>query len=203
MGSPAASAIGFIIGTLIGAYALFGPALRFVMQLMRADYFNPVAQTVVKLTDPVLIPMRRVVPSFKRYDTSSLLMAYGVLFLKFLIFKFLPLGAVPAFGMAIDPSTTPITTLFVLTFIDLVNMLFNIFIFSLVIYALMSWFPGAQGNPIQGLLRSITAPLLQPARRFIPPIGDLDLSVFFTIIGLFALQMFVVRSLIGIVSSFS
>jgi len=75
MGNPALSALGFIIGTLLSAYALV-PAIRFVMQLVRADYYNPFAQMIVKLSDPILIPMRRVIPSFKRYDTSSLLMVY-------------------------------------------------------------------------------------------------------------------------------
>jgi len=76
--------------------------------------------------------------------------------------------------------------LFAVAAIDLVNLMFNIFI---------SWIPAAHGNPVQGLLHSITQPVLKPIRRLVPPVSGLDLSVFFTIIALFALQIFVIGSL--------
>jgi len=150
---------------------------------------------VVKLSDPILIPMRRVIPSFKRYDTSSLLMVYGILVLKLLIFKFLPLGLVRAFGEAVYAAQLSLPKLFAVAAIDLVNLMFNIFIFALIIQAILSWIPAAHGNPVQGLLHSITQPVLKPIRRLVPPVSGLDLSVFFTIIALFALQIFVIGSL--------
>jgi len=197
MGNAALSSLGFIIGTLIGLYAAV-PALRFVLQWARADYHNQFAQAIVSLSNPILVPMRRFIPSFSRYDTSSLLMAYGVLLIKLLIFKFLPLGNVPAAGMAVNPSGWGIPSLLAFTFIDLVNLLFNVFIFSLIIRAILSWIPGSHGNPIQGVLASITEPVLRPFRGVIPPIGGFDFSIMLLIIGLFALQMFVVRSLFSL-----
>jgi len=198
MGNAALTSIGFIIGTIFTLYALI-PALRFVLQWARADYHNQFAQAIVKLSNPVLVPLRRVIPSFKHYDTASLVMVYGVLFLKFLVFKILPIGAVGGFGInTLNPSVWNTAQLFAFTFIDVVYLLFNVFIYSLIIKAILSWIPNSQSNPIQGVLDSITSPIMKPLRGVIPPIGGFDLSVMVAIIGLFALRMFVVGSLLSI-----
>ena len=197
MGNAALGSLGFIIGTIFSLYAAV-PALRFVLQWARADYHNQFAQAIVKLSNPILVPLRRVIPSFKRYDTASLVMVYAVLFLKFLIFKLLPLGSVSGFGYAPDPSNWSMPVLFAATFIDVIYLIFNVFIFSLIIKAILSWIPNSHGNPIQGVLDSITTPIMKPLRGLIPPIGGFDLSVMVAIIGLFALRMFVVGTLISL-----
>lgn len=196
MGNAALGAMGFIIGTIISLYAAV-PALRFVLQWARADYHNQFAQAIVTLSNPILVPLRRIIPSFSRYDTASLIMVYGVLLVKFLIFKLLPLGGVSGFGYVVDPGIWSLPKLFAFTFIDTVYLLFNVFIFSLIIKAILSWIPNAHGNPIQGVLDSITAPIMAPLRGKIPPIGGFDLSVMVAIIGLYALRMFVVGSLVS------
>jgi len=196
MGNAALGALGFIISTLISLYAAV-PALRFVLQWARADYHNQFAQAIVSLSNPILVPLRRIIPSFKRYDTASVIMVFAILLIKLLIFKFLPLGAVSAVGRAIDPTNDGMLVLIALAFIDMVYLFFNVFIFALIIRAILSWIPGSQGNPIQGVLQSITEPVLQPLRGKIPPIGGFDLTVMIVIIGLFALQMFVVGSLLS------
>jgi YggT family protein len=197
MGNPALGALGFIFGTILNVYAMV-VALRFVMQVTRADYYNPLAQFVVKATDPLLVPLRRVIPSIKRYDTASALLCFGVLLVKLLVFKLMSLGYVPAIGRSLPVDAIPVAKLVIVALIDLVHLFFNIFIFSLFIQAILSWIPNASGNPVQGLLSAITEPVLRPARRFIPPMGGLDLSVFATIIGLYALRMFVVGTLLNI-----
>lgn len=197
MGYAALGAIGFIIGTIFSLYAAV-PALRFVLQWVRADYHNQFAQAIVTLSNPILVPLRRFVPSFRRYDTASLVMVYGVLFLKFLIFKLLPLGGVSGFGYVVNPASWNWAQMFAFTFIDMVYLLFNVFIFSLIIKAILSWIPNSHGNPIQGVLDSVTAPIMRPLRGLIPPIGGFDLSVMVAIIGLYALRMFIVGSLIAL-----
>ena len=194
MGSPALGALGFILGTVLNLYALI-VALRFVMQVVRADYYNPVAQFVVKATDPLLLPLRRVIPSIRRYDTASLLLCFGVLLVKLILFKLASLGFVPAMGQNLPVDGVPIALLALVALIDVINLLFNIFIYACVIQAILSWIPNAQNNPAQGLLSAITQPVLDPVRRFVPPMGGFDLSVLVAIIGLFALQMFVVGTL--------
>lgn len=194
MGNPALNALGFILGILFNLYATV-VALRFVMQVVRADYYNPLAQGIVKITDPVLIPLRRVVPSIKRYDTASLLLCFGVLLLKLLVFKLLSLGYVPTLGQSMLASQLSTSSLVLLAILDVIHQLFNVFIYALIIQAILSWIPGAAGNPVQGLVHSISEPVLRPIRRIVPPMGGIDLTVFFTIIGLFALRIFLLGSL--------
>ena len=124
MANPALNAIGFILGILFNLYATV-VAVRFVMQTVRADYYNPLAQGVVRITDPLLIPLRRVIPSIKRYDTASLVLCFGILLLKLLIFKLLSLGYVPALGQSMLVSAAPIAKLVILAVLDLIHQLFN------------------------------------------------------------------------------
>ncbi len=194
MANPALNAIGFILGILFNLYATV-VAVRFVMQVVRADYYNPLAQAVVKLTDPLLIPLRRIVPSVKRYDTASLVLCFAVLLLKLVVFKLLSLGAVPALGQVVPVSQLPLVSMVLLAVLDLIHAFFNVFIYALIIQAILSWIPGATGNPVQALVGSISEPVLKPLRNLIPPLGGIDLTVFFTIIGLFALRIFVLGTL--------
>jgi len=194
MANPALNAIGFILGILFNLYATV-VAVRFVMQVVRADYYNPLAQAVVKLTDPLLVPLRRFVPSIKQYDTASLVLVFAVLLLKMLVFKYLSLGAVPAIGASAMISALPMIKIVLLTLLDVIHQFFNVFIYALIIQAILSWIPGAGGNPVQGMVASISEPVLRPLRNVIPPLGGIDLTVFFTIIGLFAMRIFLIGSL--------
>jgi len=192
--NPALSAIGFILGILFNLYATI-VAVRFVMQWLRADYRNPFSQTIVSLTNPVLVPLRRIIPSIRQYDTASLVLCFAVLFLKLLIFKVLGLGSVATMGSVLDPSNASIATLVIIGLLDVIHQLFNVFIFALILQAILSWIPQGANHPILDLLRPITAPVLRPLRNILPPIGGLDLSVFFAIIGLFAIRIFLLGSL--------
>ena len=194
MASPALNAIGFILGILFNLYATV-VAVRFVMQIVRADYYNPLAQAVVKLTDPLLIPMRRFIPSIKKYDTASLVLVFAVLFLKIVLFKALALGGVPAIGSAFIVSDLPLVKIVFLALLDVLHQFFNVFIYALIIQAILSWIPNSGGNPVQSMVAAIGEPVLRPMRNIIPPMGGIDLTVFFTIIGLFAIRIFLIGSL--------
>ena len=199
MTGPALGTLGFIVGTLLNLYAMV-VALRFVMQTLRADYYNPIAQFVVKATDPLLGPMRRVIPAVGKLDTSSLLLAFAVLLVKLLAFKLLGLGAAPAIGNAVNVALLVVPQLVYLAALDLLYVLFNIFIFALFIQALLSWLPNGGSNPAAGLLERITSPVLAPIRRVVPPLGGLDLSVMVALIGLYAIRMFLVGVLMGAIA---
>ena len=197
MAGSALNAIGFILGILFNLYATI-VAVRFIMQVVRADYYNPLAQAVVKLTDPLLVPLRRVIPSIKRYDTASLVLVFLVLLVKLLVFKFLSLGAVTAIGQPLLVEQLPMIKLVLLSVLDVIHQLFNVFIFALIIQAILSWIPSANGNPVQGMVAAIGQPVLRPLRKIIPPMGGIDLTVFFTIIGLFAVRIFLIGTLSSI-----
>lgn len=194
MANPALNAIGFILGILFNLYATV-VAVRFVMQVVRADYYNPLAQAVVKLTDPLLVPLRRVIPSIKRYDTASLVLVFAVLLLKMLAFKYLSLGAVPAIGASAMISELPTIKIVLLSVLDVIHQFFNVFIYALILQAILSWIPNAGGNPVQGMVAAIGEPVIRPLRNVIPPMGGIDLTLFFTIIGLFAIRIFLIGTL--------
>ena len=197
MGNSALSALGFIFGTLLNLYAMV-VALRFVMQVVRADYYNPISQFIVTATAPLLKPLRRAIPSAGRYDTASLVLCFAVLLAKLLLFKALNLGLAPALGVGLPVDSMPLIALVFAALVDMVYLFFNLFIYAMFIQALLSWLPNAGASPVAGLLDAITSPVLAPVRRFVPPMGGLDLSVLVAIIALYAARIFVVGTLSGV-----
>lgn len=196
MGDALLAALSFIIGIFFNLYAML-LAVRFIMQLFRADYYNPLAQFVVKITDPVLKPVRRIIPAIKTYDTSSLLLAFVVLLIKLLLLKTLSDERVQVASAFFSLSIFSYGTMFLLAFVEVIHLLFNIFIYAMIIQAILSWFPNPSTDSIRNLLSGITSPILRPIRKYVPPIGGLDLSVFMGIVALFAIRMIVTGTLMS------
>lgn len=196
MGSALVEAISFLIGMVFNLFAMLF-AVRFIMQIFRADYYNPLAQFIVKTTDPVLKPMRRVIPSFRSYDTSSILMTFAVLLVKVFLLKILQVDILPVAGKAIFTARQSFGSLFFLAVVDVVHLLFNVFIFAMIIQAILSWFPNPSTDSIRNLLSGITEPVLRPIRKRVPPLNGFDFSVLIGIIGLFFLQILVTGSLLS------
>lgn len=196
MGGAILEAFSFLIGMVFNLYAML-LAVRFIMQVFRADYYNPLAQFVVKVTDPVLKPVRKIIPSFKTYDTSSLLLTFLVLFIKIILLKLLQTDFLPVAGKAIFAANQSFGSLFFIAIVDVIHLLFNVFIFAMIIQAILSWFPNPGTDSIRNLLSGITEPVLRPIRKHVPPISGFDFSVLIGIIGLFFLQILVTGSLLS------
>ncbi|WP_404399851.1 YggT family protein [Idiomarina seosinensis] len=162
------NAMTFLVATLIDLY-LIVVLLRVWMQLVKADYYNPLSQFVVKATQPVVGPLRKVLPMAGRLDTASVTFAIALGMIKVIALLW-----INNYGLAI----LPVVVQGILTAISsLLSMLFWI----LIIRAILSWF--SQGyNPMEAMLYQLTEPLLAPVRKIIPPIGGLDLSVLVVII---------------------
>jgi len=169
----------FLVQVIFGLYALV-VMLRFLLQLMRADFYNPLSQFIVKVTSPVLNPLRKVVPSVGGKDTASLVLAWLVLTIE-LMLTFLILGQGPQ----------PLMSL-LMAVPKLLELVINIFLFSILIQVIISWVSPGNYNPAIGVIHSLTEPLLGPARRVIPPIGGIDLSPMAVMIGLYLLQMLLI-----------
>ena len=166
----------FLIQTLFGLYILV-VMLRFMLQLFRADFYNPVSQFVVKITAPPLRPLRRLIPGFTGIDLAALVLAW--------LLKTLELALV----MMLMGAGGSLLGTFLWAIPELVDLLLNIFLFAILIQVILSWVnPGAY-NPATSLLYSITEPLLRPARTLLPPISGLDLSPMLVMIGLVLLKM--------------
>ncbi len=199
MASPGLNALNFLLTTLFDLYTMI-VAVRFLMQLTRADYHNPISQFVVKVTNPLLIPLRRIVPGFGGTDIAALALCFILIFIKFTLFKMI--GFSDYIGSTgINMGAANFLQISLLSFIALIELFFNVFIYGIVIQAILSWFNTGGHNPVHSVLHSITSPVLTPVRRFVPAIGGLDLSALAAIVGLQVLKILVVQNLMLLISS--
>ena len=153
----------FLVRT-IGDLYLLTFLLRFIMQWVRADFYNPLAQFVVKATNPLVVPARRFIPSAGGADLATLLVL--IILEAMLTWTLLFLGS-------LSVTTNQFLLLVPLRLINLTLWFYTVSIF---VYVLMSWFTQAGYSPISRMLAELNEPLLGPVRRLLPPIGGLDLS---------------------------
>jgi len=175
--------IEFMINTVVDLYILI-IMLRYLLQIVRADFYNPVSQFLIKATNPLLAPMRRYIPSIGRHDTSSILL---MLALK---------AAALSIILLLKDIDLSLYTLLILSIADLISLAINVFLFSILIIIIISWINPGSYNPIVGLLNNLTAPLMNPARKLLPPISGLDLSPILVILGLQLLKFLLLPPII-------
>ena len=190
------SALAQIFNTIAGLYLLFVVA-RFLLQLAKADFYNPISQAVFRATDPVVRVLRSFIPGYKGVDFSSLILAFIVQFIAISVTILLYGGAIPSVGFIITWS-----------FIGVLNFIILFYYYALIASIIMSFVMMFSGNmnphPILLLVWQITEPIMAPFRRVIPPMGGLDFSpiFIFLIIGLirnFIYQTFGVNEQIALV----
>lgn len=170
----------FLVDFVFGLYIL-AVLLRFLLQFVRADFYNPLAQAIVTITNPPLKPLRRVIPALRSLDTSSLVLMFGLQMISsFLIFLLL----------GISPN---ILGLIVTAVGELLEKTVYVFMFAIFIQVVASWLAPATHNPVLGIVNSLTAPIMRPARKLIPPMGGLDLSPMVAIVGLTLCLMLLVQ----------
>lgn len=163
----------FLVRTLFELYILL-VLLRLLFQLVRADFYNPIAQAVVKATNPLLRPLRRVIKGVGGIDMASVLL---MLVLK--ILELSVMATIQGVGMSF-------IGVVVLALAGLLQLTLHVFLFAILIQVILSWVAPQAYNPVSSLLLSLTEPLLRPARRLIPTVGGLDFS---PIVVLIALQL--------------
>jgi len=173
------SALIFII-TALSRMVIMVFLLRLLLPLCRADSRNPFSQAVLRFTNPLVLPLRRVLPPIKRLDTASLV---SVLLIQLastaLIWTLNGLGF-----------NSPLLFL-AASLRELISMLLQFYLFALMLYAVLSWVAPSDYSPAASLLRSLCIPVLRPFQRYIPPIAGLDLSVLFALIAIQALQILI------------
>ena len=169
----------FLIETLFDLYIIV-LMLRFILQQVRADFYNPVSQFIVKATSPVLNPARKMIPGVGGIDLATIIVIVVFIALKIFIIAMLA-GYSPTFA-----------ALLITGIRDFITLALNIFIFAIIIHAVLSWINPDPYNPVSGILFSITRPVLEPFRRVIKPIGGLDLTPLIALIALMFLERLVV-----------
>jgi len=173
----------FILQT-IGSLYLLVIMLRFILQLVRADFYNPLSQFAVRATQPLLKPMRRVVPSLFGLDMSSLLLAIIVQMLLMGVILVLLYGT---FGNPVQ--------LLIWSLIGVTALFLNIFFYALIISVILSWVAPRSHNPGAELINQICDPFLAPFRRILPNLGGLDISPILAFMTLKLIDMLVINNL--------
>lgn len=177
----------FLIQVLFGAY-IFIVMLRFLLQLVRADFHNPISQFTVKATTPVLRPLRRFIPGMGGIDIASI------------ILMLLLLTVQQTLVMLLSGQGVHLLLAFAQAIPELVSLFINFFLFAILLQVILSWVSPGNYNPAIALLGRLTDPLLGPARRIIPALGGLDLSPMVVMIGLTLLKMLLIPPLYYLVS---
>jgi YggT family protein len=167
-------AILYIVRALLWL-AVFAFLMRVILQLVRADFRNAIAQAIVRITNPLVLPLRRVIPPIGKFDVASLV---ALLLVEF---------AAAAILLSLSGYTLEPAGLVRFALIDLLRNVLQFYLVAIIIYVILSWVAPGTYSPAGALLASICEPLLAPVRRVIPPIGGLDLSALFVLIGLQAL----------------
>ena len=175
------SPLTLIINALFDLYILL-ILLRFILQILRADFYNPVSQFIVKVTSAPLKMLRRIIPSISGQDTSSVVLCLGLIYIKFILLRLLDIPVV-SIGSAIAPiGNASYIGLFVYCIADLVSLFLSVFLVAILIQVILSWINPGFYNPVIGLVSTLATPVLRPIQKLIPPVGGIDLSPLFAIL---------------------
>jgi len=180
MGGPLGQALILIINSLGGLYIL-AVLLRFLLQAVRADFYNPVSQVIIKATAIPLAPLRRIIPGFRGFDVASLILA--------LLLSSL---ATALMILASGNSLLPISTIVSWSFVGLLSFILNLYFYALIISIIASFVAPFSGNPVLLIVHQILEPIYSRVRRIIPPMGGLDLSPIFIFLTIRVIEMLVI-----------
>jgi YggT family protein len=173
----------YVLQTLGSLYLLI-VLLRFVLQLVRANFYNPLCQFIVKATQPLLKPLRRIIPSVFGLDMSSLVLAIIVQL------ALMALTLLLTYGTTGNP-----LQLLIWSLIGVTALFLKIFFFALIISVILSWVAPGSHNPGAELVNQICEPALAPFRRIVPNLGGLDISPILAFLVLKLIDMLVINNL--------
>jgi YggT family protein len=166
-----------LVNTLGGLYVL-SVLLRFMLQVARADFYNPFTQAIVRVTDPAVRAFRRVIPGYRGLDFASLILALVAQCVCTFLLITTSGYAVPGAGLIITWSV-----------VGLLSFILNIYFWAMMISIIASFLAPYSGHPALSLVRQITEPVMEPFRRLLPAMGGLDLSPIFVFLALQIIRM--------------
>jgi YggT family protein len=166
-----------LVNTLGGLYVL-SVLLRFMLQVARADFYNPFTQAIVRVTDPAVRAFRRVIPGYRGLDFASLILALVAQCVCTFLLITTSGYAVPGAGLIITWSV-----------VGLLSFILNIYFWAMMISIIASFIAPYSGHPALMLVRQITEPVMEPFRRLLPAMGGLDLSPIFVFLALQIIRM--------------
>lgn len=170
----------FIINTLATLY-VGAVLLRFLLQIVRADFYNPLSQLIVKVTNPLLKPLRKVIPGVGGFDIAALVLAFVAQIIFIWLMQLVAGGAVGLYGGLI----------FIWALLALLMLILGIYMVSMFIVAIASFIAPYSSNFALLLMRQIIEPICIPVRKLIPPMGGFDFSFMAVAMGIYILRMLV------------
>ncbi|HEY4449018.1 MAG TPA: YggT family protein [Steroidobacteraceae bacterium] len=173
------AAFAFIIETLL-ALALFVVMARLLLQWTRADFRNPLCQAVVRITNPLVLPLRRVLPPIGKIDTASVVAVLLVA----------TLDVACIFALHSTGIPPPLVWIH-MVLIEVARTLLWTYLYAIFLYALLSLIAPGGYSPLQSLLTTLCEPVLRPIRRLIPAVAGLDLSPMWAIIAIYAILILI------------
>ncbi|MDB6048334.1 MAG: hypothetical protein JWR17_1080 [Pseudomonas sp.] len=176
-------AMTFVIQTLVSLYLAI-VLLRFVLQLVKANFYNPLCQFAVRATQPLLKPIRRIIPSVLGLDTSSLLLAIIIQALLMALVLTITYGTIG-----------DIPHLLVWSIIGVTSLFLKIFWVAMIVMVIVSWVAPGSHNPAAELAYQISEPVLAPFRRLVPNLGGMDISPIFAFIAIQVIQSYLMPAL--------
>ena len=178
--SPLHQSLFFIVSTL-GSFFILSLLLRFLLQAVRADFYNPLSQAIIKITSPVLHPVRRLIPGFRIFDMAALVLAIvfevGLIYLLEILVR----GYTVALAL-------PFSYICMMALYRLANLFLDIYLYGLIVLVIASWVAPYSKNPALMLICQLTNPITQRVRRVIPPIGGLDFSIMIIVFIIITMQ---------------
>lgn len=184
-----------IINTLFDLYILL-VLLRFLLQVLRADFYNPVSQFIVKLTTPPLRILRRIIPSVAGQDAASIVLCLILIYAKFLVMRLLSIPAVQIGGVIAPIGTASYGGLLVYCIADLIALWLTVMLIAVIIKVILGWINPGHYNPVIGLVDKIAEPVLGPIRKLLPPLGGFDLSPLFASLLILVAKMLIVPPIV-------
>jgi YggT family protein len=174
--------LAIIVGELL-SLALFVVLMRLLLQLARADFRNPICQAVVRLTNPLIIPLRRILPPIRKIDTATVVAVVMIA------------GVLVAVGFAFQPFRSASLFWIQQVVMTIVYAVLWIYFWAIIVYALLSLVAPGGYSPLQSVLASLCEPVLAPFRRIIPGISGIDLSPLWACLAIQVILYFLPRPL--------
>jgi len=176
----------YLVQTVIGIYLLI-MVMRFILQLVLADFYNPICQFIVRATNPLVVPLRRILPARGRIDAVSFLLAVVIQLLGIIALFALGGGSLPGPSLLIAWSVVAV-----------LGLILKIYFFALIGMIILSWIAPGSANPAAYLLYQMTEPVMAPFRRVLPAMGGLDFSPILVFILINVLQIVLRNIAIGV-----
>lgn len=182
--SPLSQA-GLLIINTVGSLILLVVLLRFLLQLVRADFYNPISQFIVRFTNPFLIPLRRMIPGLGGIDLASLVLAILIQYLLIILLT----------AVQYQTMNLPWIFMFGWSLLGLLKLTFSIYFWGILIVAIASWVAPNSYNPVLILINQLLEPIVTPVRRVMPDLGGLDLSPMVVLLGIKILEILLIYPL--------